>query len=301
MLPRNSNCHRINLSGGSGWLWRACAISTSTRVVDKITREIFSTKDPCISALQDHLTRNVRVMDSANIANVIFLSGKHGIKLDAKQLTALANRLKRKNTKLNKLMLSKMLYGFRTQDDKPAYVKNFLKVLTQKVIAENNFILDGQGVGNSLYGLQRMSCESSELKALLCELRHHVEHCTSELKSQEIGNALYGLQNMSSDSKEVRGLLNALADRVKSCPEQLSAQTIGNSLYSLRHMDSSHVEVRKLLATLSQKIKLSKENLLSQVVEMHFVILASPDFSFCMCGYLWIYSILVIHFTDYKT
>lgn len=163
--------------------------------------------------------------------------------MNAHQLTLLSKQLQRKDMKLNKISVAKILYGFRTQSDKPEHMKKILKVLTQKISGDSYMLLDGQGVGNSLYGLQNMTGESTELRALLSELRHHVKHCTRELKSQEIGNALYGLHNMSSDIKEVRDILHSLADRVLKCPEELSAQTVGNSVYSLQHMDSEHVEV----------------------------------------------------------
>ena len=228
----------------------------STREADNLTRKIFSTENSSVNSslqlesgmdqelqLQDHLSKHVDTMDATNIANVIFLAAKHGLKLDANKLDLMTQRLRRKNVTLNKLIVSKMLYGFRTQSDRDNHVKKFLKVLTQKVIASEMVILDGQGVGNSLYGLQRMTCESVEVKGLISELRHHVEHCTNNLKSQEIGNALYGLQNMSSETIEVKRLVSVLADRIQSCREQLNAQSIGNSIYGLQKMDSYSPEV----------------------------------------------------------
>jgi hypothetical protein len=235
--------HTLLRSGSH--LHPACALSwrpISTKEVDNVTKKIFSSQhNP--AELQLHLTTNISTMDSTNISNIIYLSGKQGVKLNSSQLGLMSSRLKQKQMKLNKMIVSKILYGFLTQSDEEASVREFLHVLTQKLIGSNRLILDGQGVGNSLYGLQRMTSQSTEVQALLSELRHHVEHCARELKSQELGNALYGLQNMSSDSKEVRGLLVSLANRVQKCPEEFNAQAIGSSLFGLQNMDSSHLEV----------------------------------------------------------
>jgi hypothetical protein len=51
-----------------------------------------------------------------------------------------------------------------------------------------------------------------------------------------VGNSLYGLQGMSSDSSEVRAMLSALVPKVESCREALDAQHVGNSLYGLQGM-----------------------------------------------------------------
>ena len=62
-----------------------------------------------------------------------------------------------------------------------------------------------------------------------------VESCSDALKAQSVGNALYGLQKMSSDSAEVRSLLLALVPKVESCSEALKAQNVGNALYGIVH------------------------------------------------------------------
>lgn len=215
----------------------------TTREVDEVTKQLLIGKD-FAPELDTHLTTNIGFMDATNIANIIFLSSKHGRVLSANHLNMLGKRISQKSVILNKLVFSKMIYGFRNQCESQDHVKKFLKILTKKVFSSSNrVVLDGQGVGNCLYGLQRMTCESDEVKGLVKELMHHVQHCTSQLKSQEVGNALYGLQNMSSAHREVRGLLLALARRVSGCNEALSAQAIGNSLYGLKNMDSTCLEV----------------------------------------------------------
>jgi hypothetical protein len=103
--------------------------------------------------------------------------------------------------KLNTSILFKMLHGFRVQDDKQACVKNFLKVITQRVIAANRFILDGQGVGNT------MTCrpDHPETEALLQVLFDKASARPEELIDiRAIGNSLYGVISSMKYPSEVR-------------------------------------------------------------------------------------------------
>jgi hypothetical protein len=51
-----------------------------------------------------------------------------------------------------------------------------------------------------------------------------VESCRENFKAQELGNTLYGMQGMSSDDIEVRAILTALVPRITSCRETLDVQ-----------------------------------------------------------------------------
>ena len=62
--------------------------------------------------------------------------------------------------------------------------------------------------------------------------------CTESLDAQAVGNALYGMQGLSSDSVEVRALISALVPKVQSCAVSLDAQAVGNALYGLRFLFS---------------------------------------------------------------
>ena len=50
--------------------------------------------------------------------------------------------------------------------------------------------------------------------------------CRESLSAQAVGNALYGMQGLSSDSVEVRALISALTPKVASCRESLDAQAV---------------------------------------------------------------------------
>jgi hypothetical protein len=94
-------------------------------------------------------------------------------------------------------------------------------------------------VGNALYGLQGMSSDSSEVRAIVSALALKVQGCRGELNGQNVGNALYGLQGMSSDSSEVLAIVSALASKVQGCREQLNGQEVGNALYGLQGIEIS--------------------------------------------------------------
>ena len=123
-----------------------------------------------------------------------------------------------------------------------------------------------QSVGNSLYGLQSMSSEYVEMRTLLASLAVKVADCHTTLRAQHVGNALYGLQSMSSEHIEVRMLLDILAVKVSNCQETLNAQAACNALYGLQNMNSEHIEVRTLLVALAVKVADCEERLGAQTV-----------------------------------
>jgi hypothetical protein len=94
-------------------------------------------------------------------------------------------------------------------------------------------MLSAQNIGIALYGLQGMSSEVAEVRAMLQALTAKVQGSTEMLSAQNIGIALYGLQGMSSDAAEVRAMLQALTAKVQGSTELLSPQNIGNALYGL--------------------------------------------------------------------
>ena len=96
-----------------------------------------------------------------------------------------------------------------------------------------NELLNGQEVGNALYGLQGMSSDSADVRSLVRALSGQVQRCNEPLNGQEVGNALYGLQGMSSDNADVRSLVRALSGQMQRCNEPLDEQAVGNALYGL--------------------------------------------------------------------
>jgi hypothetical protein len=77
--------------------------------------------------------------------------------------------------------------------------------------------ISAQAISNALYGLQGMSSEVTEVRALLYALTAQMIASSDVLTSQAVSNALYGLQGFNSDSPEVRALLQVLTVKVLHC------------------------------------------------------------------------------------
>ncbi len=127
-----------------------------------------------------------------------------------------------------------------------------MAALTTKIKA-SNAILNEQEIGNALYGLQNMGCDTQEVRALLTALTTKIKASNAILDAQAIGNALYGLQNMSSDTQEVRDLLAASTTKIKASNTILDAQHIGNALYGLQNMGCDTQEVYDVLNAIECK------------------------------------------------
>ena len=132
-------------------------------------------------------------------------------------------------------------------------ITDLLKALTTK-IHNSNAILNGQAIGNALYGLKNMNSDSETVKALLRELTTKIHNSNAILNEQAIGIALYGLQNMNSDSETVKNLLRELTTKIHNSNVILSGQEISNALYGLQNMNSDSETVKNLLRELTIKI-----------------------------------------------
>ncbi|WP_131781894.1 hypothetical protein [Legionella gresilensis] len=144
-------------------------------------------------------------------------------------------------------------------------VQAVLIALTSKINA-STVELDGQNIGNSLYGLQNMDAKSDAVQALLFALTNKVRASHAKLNSQELGNALYGLQNMDAKSDAVQALLFALTHKVTASNAKLNSQELGNALYGLQNMDAKSDAVQALLFALAHKVNTSYAELNGQTI-----------------------------------
>ena len=97
--------------------------------------------------------------------------------------------------------------------------------------------MNGQAIGNALYGLKCMSSAELEVRQVLKALLNKISESEDLIQGQNIGNALYGLKGMSSKDAEVRGTTmggsrKARAKGRAACPEtgptdSTSSNTIG--------------------------------------------------------------------------
>ena len=134
------------------------------------------------------------------------------------------------------------------------------------LIEKSPEIMNGQALGNSLYGLQGMHSKEPEVRNLLRILAKKIMDTSHKLKAQEIGNSLYGMKRMSSDVPEVRMIIDALVPKIRSSPEKLDSQAIGNSFYGMQNMKSGNDSIRSLLIVLLDKMESSRVTLDSQAI-----------------------------------
>ena len=76
--------------------------------------------------------------------------------------------------------------------------------------------ISSKNISMMLYGLQRNHCEQPESLLFLEQAKELIHRCQGSLDAQAVGNALYGMQGLSSDSVEVRALISALVSKVAS-------------------------------------------------------------------------------------
>jgi len=126
--------------------------------------------------------------------------------------------------------------------------------------------LDAQAIGNGLFGLQCMKSNCPEVRALVQAIATKMVALKVEMDSKGIGSALYGLSGMSDDQPQVRALLAALADRIAKSDSLLSGQGIADALYGLRGMTSDGAELRALLTALASRIDSTQGKLDSQEI-----------------------------------
>ena len=92
-------------------------------------------------------------------------------------------------------------------------------------------VLDPQGVGNSVYGLQRLSSSMGEVRELVTSLSKNIAKGSGSLTTQQQSNCCYGLQRMNSDEPEVRYLVKVLVHRISQSHtkkgDAFSAQAFG--------------------------------------------------------------------------
>lgn len=127
--------------------------------------------------------------------------------------------------------------------------------------AKRQQCLIAQHVGNSLYGLQNMSSNYPETRALLSALAPLLKTTDAEesILPRNIDNALFGLKNMRSKHKEVRRVLSLLDIKIHSCCQQWNCENIARAMYGLQNMSSSHAEVRDVVASLTVELSTCSE------------------------------------------
>ena len=189
---------------------------------------------------------------------------KAKIQLSNAQMTRITHLLNNKLKTIDMVQLCQMFYSLKENNGTTASTLLLITLLTVRLKELKISSMNAQGIANSLYGLQKMSSDSVEVREVLLEMIPHIKAYKGTFTSQGIGNALYGLQKMSSDRVEVQNVLLSMIPHIKACKDIFTEQSIANSLYGLQKMSSDSVEVRVVLQSMIPHIKACKAMFTSQ-------------------------------------
>ena len=149
------------------------------------------------------------------------------------------------------------LYGLQNMNSDSQEVRKLLVAISRKM---NNFdvVLNAQAVGCALIGLQGMNSDHREVNKLLSLLIPHLKN--SDVIDEKAVGSLFGLQRMSTGSEQVRDLLIIFSNKLDLCLGRLNIDEIAFALYGLQNIigdESPCQEVSIFLSALIRQIKRS--------------------------------------------
>jgi hypothetical protein len=123
-------------------------------------------------------------------------------------------------------------------------------------LSKTTTIFTSRQISECLRALSKMSSDSSHTRSLAHALGCQLERMVEPMSVRDIAVAVFGLQKMSNQSKEVRLVLNRLAAHMSICGEEdvLDGMDAANVMLGVQRMTSNTREVLKLLSTVSDKL-----------------------------------------------
>ena len=107
----------------------------------------------------------------------------------------------------------------------------------------------------SLYGLQRLSTSSAEVRKLVSKLPFLLnKNGTERIDATDFSSALYGCRALNSQNEETLALVHSLTPLVAGIQGSMSALNVGSALYGLQKLRSDAREVRGLVAALAPAV-----------------------------------------------
>eukprot|EP01038_Epipyxis_sp_PR26KG_P014840 gene14840-19946_t len=158
--------------------------------------------------------------------------------------------------------ITRLLYSLKVSSFQNTVKLEQLLLFITKITLECSDEFNAQEIGNSLYGLQKISGNSEGLKSLLKVLATKIDQSNVIMTGQELSNAFYGLRRLSSSEvPEVLLILTSLARKIEeSDSNSYNSLQISNILNGLQGMSSSHKETLLILSKLYNKIKQYENN-----------------------------------------
>ena len=171
--------------------------------------------------------------------------------------------------------ISKMLFGMQRFSSEEPVVMQLLASVVQFLRPDDRTHWSGQHASVALYGLQAMSPETEEVRAVI-----HAMHSSAlpnssgseglsesviPLNSRVVAVLVNSVQNMHERHKETKLLIGILTKLVQSCDDRFNQNEIAQALFGLRKMQLSEhtgsLELRVLLDELTKKLEQCRGNL----------------------------------------
>lgn len=253
-----------------------------------LNRKIMSLFSPAsgkidVTSIHEFVATHESRFDHIHILTLLHRCAKYGISVpEVMSWAKIAAIIARPHCKFDEQSIGSSLYAMQHYDCSDESLRPYLDVIgvkLDKLISSSSHVLhlNGQALGNAIYGMNKWTGNNPESQRILSALSMLIEKSIEARKleglppismnAQEMGTALWGLQSMSSSSPLVKRLVSALADCVHFVPplecggrNQLRSQNIGMALYGLQGLSSDEEEVQKLLKALVPRIALSLEH-----------------------------------------
>jgi hypothetical protein len=225
-----------------------------------------SQKDsPEVRELLRALESNIRMctdpFSSQTVGNSMY--GLHSLG-DSEEVRRIVKAIAEKVEQLSKIE--------KTQEDvnrlprlKAAQAGGGLHAVLQGKVPQRSHSLDGQAIGNAVYGIQSIG-DAAEVQQLLEALAFHLDRVRDPLTAQQVVNALYGLQSQCGSTPGVRRFCASMAVQMKRCVDDLRPQFIADVLFGLRRLGDSS-EVQSVLSELAVKAHQCSEVFVAQAIE----------------------------------
>jgi hypothetical protein len=257
MLNRNEGQNKLKVNTGS---------DLNQMISNIFTDRAASPKD-ILRSLKTLVKENKYALNHIHAATMMQRCARSKIDItEALSLKFLADLLGKTSHRenLKPVEAAHTIYGLRMLHAEKADIFPFINLLTL-LVSGCSEPFKAQEIGNTMYGLQKFSSDSTEIRKLLSVLAVKFKMSSTKgnkrLSPQEISNALFGLRKMTSDSPEVLIMLEVLTEKIYQCPEEFNSQSIGNSLNGLQGMSSEEPKVIELLRALIIKVAKSRAEL----------------------------------------
>ena len=223
----------------------AVDVANSLSGLQEVTSECQEVRSMLV-ALTPLIQKCKEILEPEAVGDALF--GLQGLSSDRTEVMGLLQALAPRVKEIEKPPLT-------SDSDKPVIARPLRGPFKRDPGYDGIPTLDSRAVANAMYGLRRMSSDSSEVRLLLGALAPRILSCKMTMNAHHIGQAFNGLQGFTSCKSEVRAILTALTPRIYECTQPFSSEILGDALYRLRRMSTDSSEVRELLAALAPKVK----------------------------------------------